>query len=70
MKQLIRKYALKTALVAGLLTLSAGGMMLSANLTKAHDPDAVQTVGYASAPVIVLDAGHGESTETGFCPEG
>lgn len=61
MKQLIKKYAFKAALVAGLLTLSAGGMVLSAHLTKAHDPDAVQTVGAASAPVIVLDAGHGES---------
>lgn len=65
MKQLIKKYAFKAALVAGLLTLSAGGMMLSARLTKAHDPDAVQTVGTAAAPVVVLDAGHGKSTETG-----
>ena len=65
MKQLIKKYALKAALVAGLLTLSAGGMMLSAHLTKVHAPDAVQTVGTAAAPVVVLDAGHGESTETG-----
>ncbi len=62
MKQLIQKYALKAALVAGLLTLSAGGMMLSAHLTKVRDPDAVQTVGTASAPVVCLDAGHGEST--------
>ena len=68
MKQLIRKYARKAALVAGLLTLSAGGMMLSANLTKVHDPDAVQTVGTASAPVVVIDAGHGESTETSSEP--
>ncbi len=62
MKQFLKKNTLKAALVAGLLTLSAGGMMLSAHLTKAHDPDVVQTVGYASAPVIVLDAGHGESS--------
>ena len=62
MKQLIQKYALKAALLAGLLTVTAGGMALSAHLTKVRDPDAVQTVGSASAPVIVLDAGHGEST--------
>ena len=62
MKQFLKKYALKAALVAGLLTLSAGGMMLSAHLTKIHDPDAVQTVGTAAAPVVVIDAGHGEST--------
>ena len=62
MKQLFHKYALKAALVAGLLTLSAGGMMLSASLTIAHDPDAVQTVGTAAAPVVCLDAGHGAST--------
>ena len=59
MKQLIQKYALKAALLAGLLTVTAGGMALSAHLTKVRDPDAVQTVGSASAPVIVLDAGHG-----------
>ena len=64
MKQLIQKYALKAALLAGLLTVTAGGMALSAHLTKVRDPDAVQTVGSASAPVIVLDAGHGESTKT------
>ena len=62
MKQLIKKYALRAALVAGLLTLSAGGMVLSAHLTKAHDPDAVQTVGTTAAPVVCIDAGHGEST--------
>lgn len=59
MKQIIQKYALKAALLAGLLTLTAGGMALSAHMTKLRDPDAVQTVGSASAPVIVLDAGHG-----------
>ena len=62
MKQLIQKYALCALLVAGLLTLSAGGMMLSAHLTKVHDPDAVQTVGTAAAPVVVIDAGHGKTT--------
>ena len=48
MKQLIQKYALRALLVAGLLTISAGGMMISAHLTKVHGPDVVQTVGAAA----------------------
>jgi hypothetical protein len=46
MKQLIRKYALKAALVAGLLTLSAGGMYLSARANGLFDtlcPEMVKT---------------------------
>ena len=62
MKQFLKKISVRAALLAGLLTLTAGGMYLSASLTRACDPDALPAEGTPAAPVIVLDAGHGEST--------
>lgn len=57
----IRKIVTRSALFFGILTVSAAGMQLAAWRNVQNAPDAV-AVSAVQSPVIVLDAGHGEST--------
>ena len=61
MKPEIRKIVTRSALFFGILTVSAAGMQLTVLRNEQNAPDAV-TTSAAQSPVIVLDAGHGEST--------
>jgi len=61
MKPEIRKIATKSALFFGILAVSVTGMQLANLRNEQHAPDAV-AVSAGQSPVIVLDAGHGEST--------
>ena len=65
MKPEIRKIVTGSALFFGILAVSAAGMKLTAWRkawrNEQNAPDAV-TASTAQSPVIVLDAGHGEST--------
>jgi hypothetical protein len=61
MKQEIRKIVTGSALFFGILAVSAAGMQLASWRNEQNAPDAV-TASVAHSPVIVLDAGHGEST--------
>ena len=61
MKPEIRKIVTRSALFFGILTVSAAGMQLAAWRNEQNAPDAV-TASADQSPVIVLDAGHGEST--------
>lgn len=61
MKQQIRKLVMRSALFFGILAVSIGGMQLAALRNAQNAPDAVNAAA-AQTPVIVLDAGHGEST--------
>ena len=61
MKPEIRKIVTRSALFFGILAVSAAGMQLAAWRNAQNAPDAV-TASAAQSPVIVLDAGHGEST--------
>ena len=61
MKPEIRKIVTRSALFFGCLAVSAAGMQLAAWRNEQNAPDAV-TASAAQSPVIVLDAGHGEST--------
>ena len=61
MKPEIRKIVTRSALFFGILAVSAAGMKLTAWRNAQNAPDAV-TTSVAQSPVIVLDAGHGEST--------
>ena len=58
MKPEIRKIVTRSALFFGILAVSAAGMQLAA---WRNEQDAV-TASADQSPVIVLDAGHGEST--------
>ena len=60
MKPEIRKIVTGSALFFGILAVSAAGMQLAAWRNVQNAPDAV-TASAAQSPVIVLDAGHGES---------
>ena len=61
MKPEIRKIVTRSALFFGILAVSVAGMQLAVLRNEQNAPDAV-TASAAQAPVIVLDAGHGEST--------
>ena len=61
MKPEIRKIVKKSVVGFGILALSISGMQLVLVRNQQHAPDAV-TASAAQSPVIVLDAGHGEST--------
>ena len=61
MKPEIRKIVTRSVLFFGILAVSTAGMHLAAWRNEQNAPDAV-TVSAAQSPVIVLDAGHGEST--------
>ena len=61
MKPEIRKIVTKSALFFGILAVSAAGMKLASWRNAQNAPDAV-TASAAQSPVIVLAAGHGEST--------
>ena len=61
MKPEIRKIVTRSALFFGILAVSAAGMQLAAWRNAQNAPDAV-TASADQSPVIVLDAGHGEST--------
>ena len=54
-------YETGSALFFGILAVSVAGMQLAVLRNEQNAPDAV-TASAAQAPVIVLDAGHGEST--------
>ncbi len=60
MKPEIRKIITRSALFFGLLAVSVGGMQLAVYRNQQNAPDAA-AVSAAQSPVIVLDAGHGES---------
>ena len=62
MKPEIRKIVTRSALFFGILAVSAAGMQLAAWHNAQNASDAV-TASAAQSPVIVLDAGHEESTE-------
>ncbi len=61
MKPEIRKIITRSTLFFGILAVSAAGMQLAAWRNAQNAPDAV-TASAEQSPVIVLDAGHGEST--------
>ena len=61
MKPKIRKIVTRSALFFVFLAVSVTGMQLAAWRNVQNAPDAV-TTSAAQSPVIVLDAGHGEST--------
>ena len=61
MKPEIRKIVMRSALLFGMVAVSVCGMQLAAYRSAQKSPDAV-SVSAAQMPVIVLDAGHGEST--------
>ena len=61
MKPEIRKIVTRSALFFGILAVSIAGMQLAVLRNEQNSPDAV-TVSTGQSPVIVLDAGHGEST--------
>ena len=61
MKPEIRKIVTRSALFFGILAVSTAGMQLASWRNEQNAPDAV-TASADQSPVIVLDAGHGEST--------
>ena len=61
MKPEIRKIITRSALFFGILTVSVAGMQLAVLRNEENAPDAV-SVSADQSPVIVLDAGPGEST--------
>ena len=61
MKPEIRKIVTGSALFFGILAVSAAGMKLASWRNAQNAPDAV-TASADHSPIIVLDAGHGEST--------
>ena len=61
MKPEIRKIVTGSAWFLGILAVSIAGMQLANLRNQQNAPDAV-TASAAQSPVIVLDAGHGEST--------
>ena len=61
MKPEIRKIMTRSVLFFGILAVSAAGMKLTALRNAQNAPDAV-TASAKHSLVIVLDAGHGEST--------
>ena len=61
MKSEIRNIVTRSALFFGILAVSVAGMQLANLRNEQNAPDAV-AVSAEQSPVIVLDAGHGEST--------
>ena len=61
MKSEIRKIVTRSALFFGILAVSVAGMQLANLRNQQNAPDAI-AVSAEQTPVIVLDAGHGEST--------
>ena len=61
MKPEIRKIVTRSALFFGILAVSAAGMQLANLRNQQNAPDTI-AVSAEQSPVIVLDAGHGEST--------
>ena len=61
MKPEIRKIVTKSALFFGIFAASAAGMQLESWRNAQNAPDVV-TASADQSPIIVLDAGHGEST--------
>ncbi len=61
MKSEIRKIVTRSALFFGILAVSVAGMQLANLRNQQNAPDAI-VVSAEQTPVIVLDAGHGEST--------
>ena len=61
MKSEIRKIVTRSTLFFGILAVSVAGMQLTVLRNEQNAPDAVP-VSAEQTPVIVLDAGHGEST--------
>lgn len=63
MKLFLRKHLMRGVLLAALLTLTGAGIRLAVKRSAAGMPDAVPaSAQHTDTPVIVLDAGHGEST--------
>ena len=63
MKLFLRKHLMRGVLLAALLTLTGAGIRLAVKRSAAGMPDAVPaSARHTETPVIVLDAGHGEST--------
>ena len=60
MKPEIRKIATRSTLFFGILAVSVAGMQLAMLRNEQNAPDAI-AVSAEQTPVIVLDAGHGES---------
>ncbi|MCQ2407251.1 MAG: hypothetical protein MJ065_01830 [Oscillospiraceae bacterium] len=60
MKPELKKIITHCALFFGILAVSAAGMRLAMLRNEQNAPDAV-TASASPIPVIVLDAGHGES---------
>ena len=63
MKTEIKKVFTRSAIVLGAFGCTVAGMQLAAMRTQENAPDAVTAMA-GQTPVIVLDAGHGESTKT------
>ena len=61
MKPEIRKLVTRSVLFFGILAVSAAEMQLAAWRNAQNAPDAV-AASTDQSPVIILDAGHGEST--------
>ena len=61
MKPEIRKIVTRSALFFGILAVSVAGMQLTVLRNEQNAPDAI-AVSAEQSPIIVLDAGHGEST--------
>ena len=61
MKPEIRKIVTRSALFFGILAVSVAGMQLPVLRNEQNAPDAI-AVSAEQSPIIVLDAGHGEST--------
>ena len=61
MKPEIRKIITRSALFFGILAVSVAGMQLTVLRNEQNAPDAI-AVSAEQSPIIVLDAGHGEST--------
>ena len=61
MKKELKKIIFRSALFFGILAVSAAGIQLTMLRNQQNAPDTV-SVSATQTPVIVLDAGHGEST--------
>ena len=67
MKTVSRKILRHAVLLLTVLTLTAFGIRTAVRRSAEHEADALPASAAAdTVPVIVLDAGHGESTETKF----
>lgn len=62
MKAIFKKLLRRGITVCAALTVCALGIRTAVRRSAANAPDAVTASAKAEPPVIVLDAGHGEST--------